>query len=163
MFLDALLEFDSYAGVAVTVTRDSTNILDMGADRDMAVGQNVLDIFCGIIQTFTTGDAAVLTAEVKGAADNGSGAPSTFYSLAQSPTALAAANLVAGREILRMPLPYWSAAVSNDDGVVPRFYKLTYTVTVGSFTAGKLAAYLVPHFGRDATRPYPKAYANTYI
>jgi len=163
MFLDALLEFDAYTGVAITVTRDSTNILDMAAQRDMGAGDNSLSILCQITEAFVTADAAVLTVDVRGAKYN-AGAPGTFYVLGQSPTALAAASLTIGRELLKMDLPLWSEAVSGDELNVPRYYKLVYTVTVGSFSAGKVASYLVPKFGRDTARSYPQnaGISNTY-
>lgn len=154
MILDALLALDSYAGVAITVTRDSSNILDMLNQRDMGVGDGVLDILCKVTTAFVTGDGALLTVEVKGAKDN-AGAPGTFYSLAQTPTALAAGALTIGAELMKIGLPMWSEPVSGDPLNVPRYYKMVYTVTVGSFSAGKVAAYVIGRQGRDAQHSYP--------
>lgn len=161
MILDALLMFDGasnpLAGVAITVTRDSTNELDMKNQRDMGIGDNVLDILVLITETFTAGGAATLVVSIQGARDNG-GAPGTYYPMVNSPT-YAVAQLTAGRELLRAPLPMWdpasAGAVAADAAAVPRFYKLVYTVATGPMTAGKVISTLVDHSGRQANRSYP--------
>ena len=145
--------FDTLAGVAITVTRDSTNDLDMKNQRDMAVGDNVLDILVSIITAFTAAGAATLTTEIKGAKDN-AGVAGTYYTLASSP-AIAVAQLTIGRTIMRMPLPYWSPEASGDPLNVPRFYRLTYTVATGPMTAGSVAAFLIDHKGRQESHAYP--------
>lgn len=161
MILDALLMFDTLAGVAITVTRDSTNDLDMGAQRDMAVGDNVLDVLVAITETFTAAGAATLVTEIKGARNNG-GVAGTYYTLTQSP-AIAVAQLTVGRTIMRTPLPYWSPEASGDPLNKPRFYRLTYTVATGPMTAGKVAAFLMDHKGRNENHPYPSGIpAQTY-
>jgi hypothetical protein len=161
MLLDALLEFDAYTGVAITVTRDSTNILDMGAQRDMGVGERVLDLLCVINTTFAAAGAATLTVALQGAPNN-AGVPGTFVQLAASP-AYAVAQLIAGRELLRTPMPLWEPLVTPDLLNVPRFYKLVYTVAAGPMTAGKIASYLIDHVGRQANRSYPSGFATTSI
>lgn len=156
MLLDALLEFDAYTGVAITVTRDSTNILDMKNQRDMGVGDNPLELLIQVITAFTAAGAATLTVELKAAKDN-AGVPGTFYPQITS-AAYAVAQLTAGRELLRAPLPSWDIAAAGDALNVPRFYKLTYTVATGPMTAGTIAAYLVPKGNRQNNRAYPKNY-----
>jgi hypothetical protein len=153
MILDALLMFDTNTGVAITTTRDSTNELDMKEQRDMGVGDNVLDVLVTITEAFTAAGAATLVVEIKGAKNNG-GVPGTYYTLASS-AAIAVAQLTLGRDIFRTPLPYWSIEASADPLNVPRFYKLTYTVATGPMTAGKVAAFLMDHKGRNANRAYP--------
>ena len=161
MILDALLMFDTNTGVAITVTRDSTNELDMAAQRDMAVGDNVLDVLVSITEAFTAGGAATLVTEIKGAKNN-AGVPGTYYTLVQSP-AIAVAQLTLGRTILRTPLPYWSPEASGDGLNVARFYKLTYTVATGPMLTGKVAAFLMDHRGRNENRAYPSGIpAQTY-
>lgn len=161
MILDALLAFDAYTGVAITVTRDSTNILDMKSQRDMGAGDNVLDLLIKITETFTAAGAATLVTQIMGAADN-AGVPAAFYPLAQT-QAEAVANLTLGREILKVPLPLWNEVASNDGLNVPRFYKLVYTVATGPMTAGKVASYLIGHMSRDANHSYPAGFSAVYI
>lgn len=157
MILDALLEFDISTGVAITVTRDSTNILDMAAQRDMGVGDFTLAILVSIITAFTAAGAATLTTEVKASADN-----VTYYSLA-STIAEAVANLTIGRQLARWPLPLFDEVAANSGLNAPRYYKLTYTVATGPMTAGTIAAYLTGHESRDANRPYAKGFDTSQI
>lgn len=156
MLLDALLQFDINTGAAITVTRDSTNELDMAHQRDMGAGDMVLDVFCQVIQAFTAAGAATLTVELKAARNNG-GVAGTYYTQMSS-VAYAVAQLTAGRELLRAPLPSWDIPASGDTLNVPRFYKLTYTVATGPMTAGTIAAYLMPHNHRQNNRAYPNNY-----
>ena len=157
MILDALLEFDNIAGVAITVTRDSTNILDMAAQRDMGVGDGTLGIMCKIITTFTAAGAATLTTSILGSADN-----VTYYTLGVT-FAEAVANLTVGREIMRMPLPMADIVQQNGDAIAPRYYKLNYAVATGPMTAGAIASYLNGWDHRDANRAYAKNFDTTQI
>lgn len=156
MFLDALLQFDP-AGTAITVTADSTNVLDLLNQRDLNPGSGYLmDLLCEITTTFTAGGAATLQVSIKGAVDNGSGAEGTYYVFVQT-DALPVANLTVGRQILETPLPSKQPTASNVT-TPPRFLKLTYTVATGPMTAGKVASYLIPHGGRQSNHQYPAGF-----
>lgn len=132
MLLDKLLEFDP-ASTAVTVTADSTNVLDMGVARDMGSapeGVGTLEVAVYVQTTFAAAGAATLNIQVMGSADN-----ITYATLAES-GAIAKGSLVAGARfdiVLPSQVP---------GGAIPRYYKLIYTVATGPFTAGKVQAEL---------------------
>ena len=174
MILDALTAFDP-AGTAITETADSTNNLDMGIINAQEPGQGItfgnqqrdmgpsysgwdsLDILIQIGTTFTAGGAATLTVAIQAAVDAGATAsaqtPGTWYDQIKT-GALPVANLTAGREILRCPIPRWSVCAANTT-TRPRFYKLVYTVATGPMTAGTVFAGLVGSSGRQDAHAYP--------
>jgi hypothetical protein len=160
MILDSLLAFDGTASapttaVAITVTRDSTNILDMGVNRDMSIGQ---PLYLNIVGDglFAAAGAATLTIAIQGA-PNSSGSPGTWTTYAQTP-ALSIAQVNSALSMLwplTLPSPP-SGAVST-----PRFYKLVYTVATGPFTAGAILAFLAHE--RSGMLYYASGYTNTYV
>lgn len=160
MILDSTLAFDGTAAapttpVAITVTRDSTNILDMSVNRDMAIGT---PLFLNLIGDglFAAAGAATLTVALQGAPNN-AGVPGTWTSYAITP-ALSIAQLNSALSHLfpiALPSPP-SGGVST-----PRFYKLVYTVATGPFTAGAVQAYL--SHSRIGMLYYPAGYSTTYV
>lgn len=170
MILDALEIFDP-AGTAITATATSTNQLDVGLlnaaqpgignqQRDIGpayVGVDSLDILVQIGTTFTSTTTSTLQVSIQAAVDAGATAsaqtPGTFYDQVMT-GALPVANLTAGREILRTPVPRWSVVASNVN-TRPRFYRLNYTVGVASFSAGTIMAALVSSGGRQDNYQYP--------
>lgn len=155
MILDKLLQFDD--NVAITVTRASTNILDLLQDRDLGIGGHVLSILCEVGTAFTAGGAATLVTAIQGAIDDGTGNPGTWYDLVDTP-AVAVAALTAGAEVLRVPLPLNQPANPNATNTPPRFLRLNYTVATGPMTAGTIKAYLIDHAGRQANYQYPSGF-----
>jgi len=151
MQIDSLLVFDP-SGTAITVTADSTNILDMGAERDMGPGSK-LRAFIAIQTTFTAAGAATLQVQLMGAPNNG-GVPGAFAILSQT-DAIGKANLTIG-ETIDMPLP----AMPPQMGALhpPRFYKLHYIVGTGPMTAGSVEAWLT---GGEVDENF--AYPNNYV
>lgn len=152
MILDKLLEFDP-AGTAITATATSTNILDMLQARDMGIGDHAgatpkLLVACQ--QTFTAAGAATLNIQFQSAPDNGSGAPGTWTTAAES-SALPLASLVAGLHLFDISLPHRQAGAA-----IPRFYRLNYVVATGPMTAGTVQSELV--LGRDNTPAYPSGF-----
>lgn len=153
MILDSNLALDGPAFTAITVTRDSTNIIDVGIGgqiggaRDMSVGTN-LDLLVISNRAFAGGTSVQIS--FQGAPDNGSGAEGTYVTYAQTP-AITLAQLNAGTGLLfpiDVPgMPYGGLAL-------PRFYKLVYTVA-GTFTAGAVIATLL--LNRDQVNYYPSA------
>lgn len=155
MILDALLQFDNAASVAIAAgTQASTNVIDFGlgtsADpaipsnangggvRDMGIGDDpALKLLVQVSTTFTSGGAGTLSVAIQGAPDNGSGAPGSYTTWWTSPT-YALATLVAGARLLNMDFPRPPAGVA-----VPRFVRLLYTVGTATMTAGAVSAYLV--------------------
>ncbi len=174
MILDALEVFDP-AGTALTVTATSTNVIDVGLlnaqepgqgttfglqQRDIGpayVGDDSLDIFVQIQTTFTSTGSATLQVSIQAAVDAGATAsaqtPGTFYDQVMT-GALPVANLIAGREVLRTPVPRWQVCAA---GVTtrPRFYRLNYTIAVAPMASGAVEAVLVSSGGRQDNHQYP--------
>lgn len=165
MILDKLLEFDP-AGTAITATAVSTNIFDLHGStllpgssstskpgRDMGIGDGAgytpkLMVLC--LATFTAAGAATLNVQFQGAPDNGSGAPGTWTTYAETGT-IAVANITAGVRLfdIDVPRPVPGAAL-------PRFYRLNYVVATGPFTAGTVQAEMV--LTRDDLVSYPSGF-----
>ena len=155
MILDALLQFDNAASLAIAAgTQASTNVIDFGLGtstnpaipsnangggaRDMGIGDDpALKLLVQVSTTFTSGGAGTLSVAIQGAPDNGSGAPGSYTTWWTSPT-YALATLVAGARLLNMDFPRPPAGVA-----VPRFVRLLYTVGTATMTAGAVSAYLV--------------------
>lgn len=164
MYMDKLCEFDPF-GSAITVTRVSTNIWDVGVSgglppspqgRDMGIDGMVLDIFAVVETAFTAAGAATLQVQIQAALDN-AGSPGTWYNLMMT-DAIPVANLVAGVEICRTPLPMWQPAQAGVDKP-PRFYQLNYVVATGPMTAGAVQAEIVLHNARPQTKLfYPSGF-----
>lgn len=132
MILDKLLEFDP-ANTAVTVTADSTNTLDMAIARDMGSapdGMGTLEIVTYVQAAFVAAGAGTLNIQVLGAPDN-AGVPGVFTVLAESGVIPKASLVLGARFDIVLPSQIPGAAV-------PRYYKVTYTVATGPFTAGKV-------------------------
>ena len=122
MILDALLQFDNAASLAIAAgTQASTNVIDFGLGtsanpaipsnangggaRDMGIGDDpALKLLVQVSTTFTSGGAGTLSVAIQGAPDNGSGAPGSYTTWWTSPT-YALATLVAGARLLNMDFP----------------------------------------------------------
>lgn len=153
MILDKQLEFSVAQSVAQVVgTYASTNIIDLlmtnyQAPAALAAGQGARDIGIGddpamkimvnIVTAVTSGGAGTIQVHAQGAADDGTGAPSTYNTYASSPI-YALAALVAGARLFDIDWPRPPAGVS-----MPRFIRLLYQVATATLTAGTLNAYLV--------------------
>lgn len=150
--IDSQVVLDTITGVAITSSRDSTNILDLGVQRDIGVGWEVeLHVVC--ITAFDNGATPTLQASVQVAQTVGG----TYYDIVMSPV-YTGSSLVAGKHIMRYNLPPLNQL--NYAGTVPspRFLKLHYTVASGPFTVGTVAAWLAGHFDRDSFVAYPANY-----
>ena len=139
MIIDYNLVFSN--GQAITTTADSTNIVDIGIPntiggaRDFGVGPVDPELFISVTTALVGGTS--INFQFLGAPDNGSGLPGTYTVFAESGPVLTA-SLTAGASVLRIPIPQIPAG-----SVLPRFYKVTYTV-VGTYTSGAVFAGLVP-------------------
>lgn len=141
----AYTETTSGAGLsvsqAITTTADSTNIYDItGAgvgNLPNMIGANGVNTAIGSDLGATTGIAApqillsiltsttvtgTLTVTLKGAPDSGTGTEGTYVTLFSS-AALTGAQLPKGGQLI-IPFPVIPPAMA-----LPRFFKLTYTVT----------------------------------
>ena len=154
MILDRNMMFDGGATgtfAAITVTRDSTDIIDVGIAgqignaRDLAVGSN---LYLLVISNRAFAGGTSVQISFQGAPDNGSGAEGTYVTYAQTPAiTLAQLNTAPGMLFpIQLPRP------PHGGLALPRFYKLVYTV-VGAFTLGAVMAGLV--LNRDDVNYYP--------
>jgi len=163
--LDSNLIFDP-AGTAITVSAASTNILDMGITngvggnaRDMGIGDDPsIRLLIYSNGLFAAAGAATLSIQIQGAPDNGSGAPGTWTTYADSdPLSIATLNsfsgsVASGVKLFPIDLPHREAGAA-----LPRYYRLNYVVATGPFTAGTLQAYLANN--RDDSVAYQSGFS----
>lgn len=126
---------------AVTTTAASTDIVDLGAARDMGNGEP-LELVVLVTETVTAAGAATVTFTLE--TDDNAGFSSTFV-LASS-GAVAKPALTAGTEVLRVKVPLDAE----------RFLRTNYTVATGPLTAGKFTAFLAHE--RQASRAYASGF-----
>lgn len=173
MFLDQTLSFNTTVGVyqTVTATADSQAIVDItGAGTGVAPA--IINGFpatnTAIGEDYGAGDGLAIphvlvtvpalgvgtgtvTISIQSAPDDGSYGQGTYTTLVSTP-AIVASALVAGT-VIDIPLP-----PLNSNTVLPRFYKLVYTVA-NAFSA-RFIAEMVLNPAQIAT--FGK-YANNYI
>lgn len=123
MILDAESLFSNEQ--AVTATADSTNVIHVGARRDIAIGTDLF-FFVHVPVTATAAGAATVTFALVTASDLAFTAPTTLATSG----AIGKAELVQGTYAWIGKLPY----------NVEEYLKLTYTVATGPLTAGKFTA-----------------------
>lgn len=138
-------------GVAITATRNSTNVLDMLVARDMGAGE-ILDLHVIVTEAFATLTSLVVSCEVS--ADN-----STFYQILTSPI-YPVAQLILGAPIFRYAMPL-NQILNATAGVLKapgRYIRLVYTVAGSDATTGKVFSYLNAANDRVQTYIYPENY-----
>jgi hypothetical protein len=139
MMYDKLLTFGT--DQAVTATAASTDIVDLGAVRDIGNGEPLeLVILC--TQTVTAAGAATVTFTFETDDNSGFSSAATLAATA----AIGKASLTAGTEVLRVKVPL----------AVERYLRMNYTVATGPLTAGTFTAFLA------ADRQANKAYASGF-
>lgn len=151
----------STAPQAITVTAPSTNIIDLLNARDLGVGDNDLKVMVICDNTWASADGtATLNVEFQGAPDNGSGAPGTYTTYAES-GALTITQLNSGGNggaLLNIEVPARSVIGDVGQGTaLPRFYRLNFVEGTEAFTAGNI---LYAGIVLDAERPtqYPSGF-----
>lgn len=154
--IDATQIFDGTlgpaTGVAVTVSRVSTNVLDLLTGRDLGATEP-LGIHVIVTQAFATLTSLTVDFEV---CDTVGGA---YLNILSSP-AIPVAQLVANTEIFRYALPL-NQVLNAVAGVLKtpgRFARLNYTVAGAAATTGAVFAYLNPRRDRNELTIYPKNY-----
>ena len=126
---------------AVTATAASTDIIDLGAVRDIGNGEPMeLVILC--TESATASGSATVTFALQTDDNDGFSSAATLASTA----AIGKASLTAGTEVLRVKVPL----------DVERYLRVNYTVATGPLTAGKFTAFLA------ADRQANKAYASGF-
>lgn len=126
---------------AVTTTAASTDIIDLGAARDMGNGEP-LELVILVTQNVTAAGAATVTFALE--TDDNAGFSSPVV-LANS-GAIGKALLTAGAEVLRVKVPLDAE----------RYLRTNYTVATGPLTAGTFTAFLA--HDRQASRAYASGF-----
>lgn len=126
---------------AVTTTAASTDIVDLGAARDMGNGEP-LELVILVTQSVTAAGAATVTFTLE--TDDNAGFSSPVV-LANS-GAIGKAALGAGTEVLRVKVPLDAE----------RYLRTNYTVATGPLTAGTFTAFLA--HDRQASRAYASGF-----
>lgn len=155
MLLDGALTFNSAVGTpqAVSATADSSGIIDVtgagsgnlptmingfpaantAVGNDYGAGDGVAIPHVLVSVTTAGTGSGTIQIDLAWAPDNGSGSPGSYTILAYTP-AFTGSTLVKGT-VIDIPVP---PATSLAGESLPRFYKLTYTVS-GSATVSVLA------------------------
>lgn len=152
MILDKQLQFSDAQDLAQVVgTYASTNIFDLlmtnyqqpaaltsgqGA-RDMGIGDPALKFYVAVTTAFVSAGGGTLQVHFQGAADDGTGNPSTYNTYVSSPI-YAIAALIAGARLLDIDWPRPPAGIG-----IPRFVRFLYQVATATITTGKVSAYVV--------------------
>ena len=126
MIMDSLLLFSDKQ--AITTTANSTNVIDLGVDRDIKKGED-LELLLAVTTAFAAAGAATLTATVQTDDNEAFSSPTVLATSAAIPVA----DLVAGAQPFPISVP----------GVTQRYLRLVYTVATGPFTAGNMTATIV--------------------
>lgn len=143
MYLDKEIVFDDAA--ALTVTRNSTNVKDLGrAGQDIGNGEN-LWLRISVTTAFTAGGAATL--QIALVTDDNAALTSPTI-LQDQVAVIPVAALVVGYSL--------NIRIQPTD-VMERYLGLVYTVATGPMTAGNLTAGIV----KDVQNS--KAYPNNFV
>ena len=169
MILDINLLMDNAA--AITVTRPSTNIIDLagvgsgvpdpnvfgtaattifGQDIGIGDGMSPPNILCVVTTAFTAAGAATLQVQLQEAPDTGAntGTPGTYSTIAQTDT-FALATLTKGTKLAEFTIPPRYPGLTT----FPRFIRLNYVVATGPMLTGAITAAIIT--GRDDQPAYP--------
>lgn len=126
---------------AITTTAASTNIIDLGVDRDIGSGEPI-ELVIDVNTTFTAAGAATLTIDVETDNDSAFGSATVLASTG----ALALAALTEGSQLLKIRVPM----------TTERYLRLNHTVATGPMTAGALTS------GLQLSRQDNRAYASGF-
>lgn len=144
MILDGTLLFET--ATAITATRVSTNIVDLGVARDLGNDAH-MKVLTVVTTAFLSTGSSTLQCAFQGSTDN-----STWSTYAEGP-AVAKASLIAGATgVLPINLPQPATGLA-----LPRYIRLNWTVGVADFTAGAITATLV--LDKQSNYAYPPGIA----
>lgn len=126
MYIDNQLQLSS--AQAVTASAASTNVIDLGSDRD--VGMSSLVLALTVIQAATAAGAATVQFQVQVSDDSTFG---TGVTTVNETDAIGKATLAAG----------YQRFIRLQPGTVGRYLRLYYNVGTGPLTAGQFSASIV--------------------
>lgn len=153
--IDAQLIFDGTlnptTGAAITVTRVSTNVIDLLAARDLGAGE-ILGLNVNVLQAFTGGTSLQIDFETCATVAG------TYQPLIFSPI-VPVAQLIIGCPMFRYGLPLNQVLNATAGILAPpgRFIRLNYTV-VGVMATGSVFAFVAPLRDRFEYTNYPSNY-----
>lgn len=128
MLLDKTLMMSDAQALTSTGAAASTNVIDFGADADIAVGTPI-EFFVQVVEDFDSAADNTTLALVLQADDNSAfSSAKTLVSVA----ATAQAALVAGATLYKGKIPYGGE----------RYMRVNYTIGTADATAGKVTATL---------------------
>lgn len=156
MILDKNLVFDGNGTTpaAITTSRASTNVIDLGDAREMSIGERLFTTVIGN-GLFAAAGGATLVVAVEGSVDNSAW---TVYARTPELSIATLNSRVVGTQ------PYviaWTLPARTPGAARPRYLRLNYTVANGPFTAGAVHAFL--NLGADQGEVYPRNYDTTYV
>lgn len=170
MIRDATLSFSN--AQALTTTAASTSVIDLLGVGSGVASQNIIgnvsvfgeDIGVGdgpnnpkllVLVTTTLAGGTSVNVQLQGAIDNGSNAPGSYVTYAESSPILTA-NLVAGTSIWEVDV---AAVIPKGavNGPLPRFLRLNYVI-VGTYTSGNVTAEILLHRFDYTAKMYPSNY-----
>ena len=125
--------------------------------QDLGIGEAIARLKLGAWVTTAFTGAASLQISWQGAVDNGGGtiAGLTFVNYASGPSYNAA--ILTAAQIL--PLPDWPFDIPPSTNAMPRFVRLAYTVTNGTFSTGALTAGVVTGMSYNRLGAYPSGFS----
>lgn len=142
------------AGIAITSTRVSTNVLDLLVGRDLGADEPI-GIHVDVTTAFTTTNSATLTIDFE-VCDTAGG---SYLALTYSPV-IPVAQLIIGAPIFRVALPV-NQVLNATAGILKapgRYIRLNYAVGTGVFSAGAVFSYISPRQDRNTYYSYPNNY-----
>lgn len=130
MIIDTLNEFSDAQAETTVAAHDSTNVVDLGADFNAAIGHE-LYLHILVETAVTSGGAATVQFQLITDEDTGfATAPVTLWDSG----AIGKATLVDGYAVARVRVPKGTK----------RYLKVVYTIGTAVLTAGKFDAFLSP-------------------
>jgi hypothetical protein len=126
---------------AVTASAASTDIIDLGATRDIGNGE-ALELVILCTEAATASGSATVTFSLETDDNSGFSSAATLAGTA----AIGKASLTVGTEVLRVKVPFG----------VERYLRVYYTVATGPLTAGKFTAFLADD--RQANTAYASGF-----
>lgn len=116
---------------AITATADSTNILDLGAVRNIGVGEELYLVLLVTVAFTDAGSDSTVTPSLQTDTTAAFGSPVTVRTF----DVLAALTAINTKRMYKLE-PFTEA------GIFKRFIKLVYTVANGNLTTGSITAFL---------------------